>query len=208
LEIKEPRVYSRTNSKVLSHIYLSGDIGPPEKYIEEMQTFREAEEGDEILIFINSGGGYVSTAIQYVNCIRNCKAKVTAVLEGECHSAATYIFLACDSWEVNMGVIMLIHNYFGGATGKGKDLMDHVYANNSWVKNIMQTAYAGFLTQKEIDQVNKNQDIWLESEEIVKRLATLAEVRNAAALLEEEEAHKLILEQVKELTKDEDREDS
>lgn len=205
---KEPRVYSSTNTQVVSYIYLSGDIKAPENYIEEFQTIREAREGDEITIFINSGGGYLSTAIQYINVIRNCKATVTAVLEGECHSAATLIFLACDSWKVNIGVLMLIHNYYGGAQGKGGDLVDNVQANNRWVRNIMQIAYQGFLTQEEIDQVTKNQDIWLETDDILERLDALTEVREAEIAVHNAELRLQAIEQVKELTQHEDAKDS
>ncbi len=198
----KPRIYSRVISTVSNDIYLSGAIEEPENYIEELQTLREAHEGDEIRIYINSCGGYVATAIQIVNGIRNCKAKVIAVLEGECHSAATYIFLACDEWEVNLGVLMLIHNYSGGAYGKGADLVDNVKANDRWVKNIMGTIYEGFLTESEINQVNLNRDIWLETDEIMERLGNLVELRDTKL-----EAHNKVLrlealERVREMTQD------
>lgn len=207
IKSRQPRVYSRVTSKVSNDIYLSGEIGPAEDYIEELQTLREAQESDEVRIYINSSGGYVSTAVQLVNGIRNCKGHVTAVLEGECHSAATYIFLVCDSWEVNLGVLMLIHNYSGGAYGKGGDLVDNVKANDRWVRNIMAVAYEGFLTEEEIAQVNRNQDIWLETDEILRRLDLLSKVRQNLVEAHNDELRKQAIEHVKELTKN-DKQDS
>jgi ATP-dependent Clp protease protease subunit len=207
LTTREPRVYTQVKTSVSSSIYLSGSIEEPAQYIEELQTLREAQETDEVRIFINSGGGRVDTAIQIVNGIRNCKAKVTAVIEGVCHSAATYIFLAADEWEVNLGVLMLIHNYSGGAYGKGADLVDHVIANDTWVKNIMAQCYEGFLTEEELIQVNKNQDIWLESDDILDRLKKLSELREKQYLQHQEELREQALERVKELTQN-DTEDS
>ena len=201
---REPRVYSRTKATVSNDIYLSGSLEEPELYIEELQTLREAQEGDTVKIYINSGGGRIDTAIQIVNGIRNCKAKVIAVIEGVCHSAATYIFLACDEWEVNLGILMLIHNYSGGAYGKGADLVDNVKANAKWVKNIMANAYEGFLTKSELDQVNLNQDIWLETEEILERLERVVALREERFNKHTEELRLKALERVKELTQDDD----
>lgn len=204
---REPRVYTQVKSTVSISIYLSGSIEAPSTYIEELQTLREAQETDEVRIYINSGGGRVDTAIQIVNGIRNCRAKVTAVIEGVCHSAATYIFLACDDWEVNLGVLMLIHNYTGGAYGKGADLVDHVIANDTWVKNIMALCYEGFLTEDEINEVNKNQDIWLESDEILARLTVLSELRGKKYKEIQEDLRQQALERVKELTQEDSTED-
>ena len=204
---REPRVYSQVKQSVSNSIYLSGSIEAPAQYIEELQTLREAQETDEVRIFINSGGGRIDTAIQIVNGIRNCKAKVTAVIEGVCHSAATYIFLACDEWEVNQGVLMLIHNYSGGAYGKGADLVDNVKANAKWVKNIMANAYEGFLTETELSQVNLNQDMWLESEDILERLQSVSKLREIMYNKHTEELRQQALERVKELTQN-DTEDS
>lgn len=202
MSTREPRVYTRVVPKTLSDIYLSGSIGAPEQYIEELQTLREAQEPDEVKIYINCGGGRIDTAIQLVNGIRNCKGKVTAVIEGVCHSAATYIFLACDEWEVNMGVLMLIHNYSGGAYGKGADVLDNVVANDRWVKNIMALAYEGFLTEEELGMVNMNQDIWLETDDILLRLKSVIALRELQYELRTEELKQQALERVKELTQD------
>lgn len=185
-----PKIFSRSTQQLNTDIYLSGGITAPENYIEELQVFREAREGDRIKVHINSPGGWVSTAQQYVNAIRNTKALVTASLEGECHSAATYIFLACDRWEVNPGVLMLVHNYSGGAYGKGGDLVDNVQANDKWVRNIMADIYEGFLTPEELDNVNKNQDIWMETEEILERLSSVISLREAKIKLAEAESQK------------------
>ena len=199
---KEPMVFTSSFTRAAIDIYISGSIDAPEQYLDELQALREAQESDTVRIYINSVGGYVSTAVQIVNAIRNCKASVTAVLEGECHSAAGYIFLACDNWEVNQGVLMLIHNYSGGAYGKGGDLVDNVRANDKWVKSIMSVAYEGFLSKSELDQVNLNQDIWLETEEILERLETLSTLREAQAEEQVEAMRQEAIATVKEYTND------
>jgi|TARA_B110000908_G_scaffold115269_1_gene135172 ATP-dependent protease ClpP protease subunit len=204
---KLSRVYNKPRGSVDSDIYLVGAIEAPEDYLEELQTLREATADEHITIYINSGGGRVDTAVQMLAGIRNSAAKVTCVIEGVCHSAATYIFLAADEWIVNHNSLMLVHNYSGGAYGKGGDLVDNVIANDRWVKNLMVDVYKGFLTDEELDSVVRlNQDIWLETDQINERLQQVVILRQEATLLHEEAMREEVKRKLKELSDETDEE--
>lgn len=198
--IKEirPTVYSRASTSITSDVYILGELGDVQDYTEHFQTLREAAEGDTIHIYINNVGGRVDTAVQYVNCMRNSQAKVVAHIEGLCHSAATYIFLTADEWVVNKNCLMLIHNYSGGAYGKGADLKLQVDANHNWITTLMEDIYLPFLSTDELDEVVRNGDMWLTSEKILERLSAVVEHREL--LVAEQEA--IALENVKEKLKE------
>mgnify|MGYP001594907592 CR=1 FL=1 len=170
-------------------IYLSGAVTAPKDYIEEFQTLSVATADDEVFLKINGPGGRIDAAIQWLAAIRNTKAKVTGVIEGMCHSAYTYLFLACDEWIVNPHCLMMIHNYSGGAGGKGKEILEQAHANNDLIEELMGTVYQHFLTKDEIDRVNLNQDIWLTTEEIYDRLGKVVEYRTALYEAAESEAY-------------------
>lgn len=172
------RIYSRARTFLDSDIYLVGALGPPEDYLDEFQAIREAAEGDHINIFLNGPGGYLNTAQQFINVIHNTKAQVICHIEGECHSALTIIFLAAHNWVVNHNCIMLIHNYSGGAYGKGQDILQNVVANDKHVNTLFASMYEGFLSEEEIIKVQTNQDIWLDMEEINKRLEDVIVLRD------------------------------
>jgi|TARA_R110000796_G_scaffold103257_11_gene212483 ATP-dependent protease ClpP protease subunit len=173
---KVPKIFSSVQQSETISIYLSGAIGMPEEYIEELQALREATENDTINIYINSGGGSVATALQIVNNIISCKATVVGCIEAECHSAASYIFLACDTWIVNPNSLMMIHNYSGGHFGKGNDLVQGVQETHKWILSIMRDIYIPFLSENELLSV-ETKDMYLTSEEISNRLETLMEHR-------------------------------
>lgn len=176
---KQPhKVYSNvTTSNNTYDIYLVGPILAPEYYIEEFQALKMAQEGDTINIIINSVGGQVNTAMQFVENIKQCQGLVTAYIEGECHSAASYIFLACDGWSVPEWAIMMVHNYSGGHYGKGGEVVQAAQETDKWINRISQDSYTPFLTKKEIKKLKKGQDFWFMGEQIAKRLERVVESR-------------------------------
>jgi ATP-dependent protease ClpP protease subunit len=192
-----PKIFSTSSTTETISIYLSDGIDAPEYYTEEMQVLKEAKEGDTIYIYINNGGGYVRTGLQLVENIRNSKATVIGCIEVECHSAATYIFLACDSWEVSDNAFMLIHNYTSGAYGKGNDLVQNVVETDKWLWESMKNIYIPFLTEAELASV-ATQDIYLHAKDIRARLDNVADERELNRELAKEEQlaeeMKLILE--------------
>jgi len=81
--------------------YLSGEIESSEEYIQWFDTIRHAGENDIIKFYINSPGGDVFTAIQFMRSLKETEASVVMSVEGICASAATMILLCGDSFEVS-----------------------------------------------------------------------------------------------------------
>jgi len=200
------KIYSKPIISSTTYIYLSGTITNAENFIEEIQAIKEAEVGDSVEIFINSGGGYVHTAVQLCNAIASCKGVVTGHIEGICHSAATYVFLSCDEWKVNENCMMMIHNYTGGAYGKGEELKADVLGTDKWIAGIMKDIYTNFITKKELKKVINGKDMYLTSEEILKRLPKVMEARILAEQKEQDKAFKLAKQQVQQAFTEEEEE--
>lgn len=158
----------------LHEFYLSGTIGEPGKYIEWFNTMRHAQEGDVIMLYINSYGGDLYTALQFMPIIRATEATVVAQVEGACMSAATLIALSCESFVISAESSWMIHNYSGGTMGKGGEMVDQVTFERKWSQKFMKEAYHGFLTAKEIQSVLDGRDLWLDADEVIKRLTRKA----------------------------------
>jgi len=186
------KVYNSPRTAVDSDIYVVGSIEAPENYLDEFQTLREAKSQENIRIIINSGGGNLDTAVQFINCMRDSSANIISSIEGMCHSAATLMFLTADQWSVSPNCLMLVHNYSGGAYGKGNEIKQSVVATDDWVKGVMRDTYKGFLTEEEMEKLFLNQDFWFDSAEIERRLLNVIALREKM-VDEEEEAHKLSL---------------
>lgn len=177
----------RTFHKQLVNVhefYLSGEIESPEEYIQWFDTIRHAGETDVIKIYINSPGGDVFTTIQFMRALKETPANVVMSVEGVCASAATMIFLCGDSFEVSDHSMFMFHNYSSGVFGKGGEMFDQLKHEREWSAKLLKEVYKDFLTETEINSILDNKDIWMDGEEVIKRL----NVKKAA--LEAEEAKK------------------
>jgi ATP-dependent protease ClpP protease subunit len=165
-------------------LFVTGGITDnPDDYRDHLEVFRSAGPEDTVTVHINSEGGSVFTALQYVNTMRSCEAEVHCIIEGVCMSAATFIFLAADNCSVNEDTLTMFHNYSTWAGGVGDEGIEHHKAIKGIVNTATDKYYQGFLTEEEILSIKKdNKTIWMNSEEVTRRLVEVSE----ATILEEE----------------------
>lgn len=170
----------RTTGRILEY-YVVGEIEEASEYVDWFDEIRHANENDIIKIYINSFGGDLFTAIQFMRILRETRASVIASVEGACMSAATIIFLSATDYEVSRHSNFMFHNYSGGTSGKGGEMMDQLIYERKWSETLLRDVYADFLTTEEITAILDNKDIWLDSEKVVERLNKRLETRRLAA---------------------------
>ena len=167
--------------------YLCGEIETPEEYIQWFDTIRHSGETDVIKIYINSPGGNVFTAIQFMRVLKESSAKIVMSVEGECASAATMIFLCGDSFEVSEHSMFMFHNYSSGVFGKGGEMFDQLKHERKWSERLLREIYEDFLTETEIVSILDNKDIWMSGDEIIDRLKAKKAVIESESESEEEQ---------------------
>jgi ATP-dependent protease ClpP protease subunit len=179
--------YSNSFSKPVAQLhefYLSGPVLDAEEYIDWFDTIRNASAVDTIRIYINSPGGDLYTTLQFLRVMSDTEATVVTSVEGACMSAATMIFLHGHMQEVTPHSLFMFHNYSAGTFGKGGEMYDQLQFERRWSENFMREVYADFLTEDEIQSMLNNKDIWMDSEEVVKRLTALQKQRDKDARAE------------------------
>lgn len=177
----------RAFSKQLVNVhefYLSGDIESSENYIQWFDTIRHAGDNDVIKIYINSPGGDMFTAIQFMRALKDTSAAVVMSVEGQCASAATLILLCGDSFEISEHSMFMFHNYSSGTFGKGGEMFDQLQYERKWSEKLLRNVYKDFLTEDEVTSLLDNKDIWMDGQEVAARL------KARQAKLESEEASK------------------
>lgn len=166
--------------------YLSGYIDEPQEYIDWFDTIRNATANDTIRIYINSPGGAVDTAIQFMRVLSETEATVVCSVEGSCMSAATMIFLCAQEFEITPHSLFMFHNYSGGIFGKGGEIFDQAVFEREWSSRFLSHIYKDFLTELEIKSLLDNKDMWLHSEDVLVRCQNLAKARTKAMQAAEE----------------------
>lgn len=171
--------------------YLSGDIESPEEYIEWFDVIRNSGQNDILKFYINSGGGDLFTAIQFMRVLSDSDANIIVSVEGMCASAATLIFLCGHQFEVSPHSVFMFHNYSSGVVGKGGEMYDRLAHEKVWSEKLLRDVYVDFLTEEEIVSILNNKDIWMDGDSVVERLkakvAKLQAMEDAGEDIEEEE---------------------
>ncbi|RTL49930.1 MAG: Clp protease ClpP [Rhodocyclaceae bacterium] len=153
--------------------YLCGEIQEPQYYTELFYTLRTAAETDLIYLHINSPGGDFDTGLQIINNMLASEARVVTVVEARAYSMAAFIFLSGDQLVVHDNCQLMFHIYSGSFAGKGNEQLAEVMALGSWFEKVMTRICSPFLSATEINRILKGSDVWMDSDEIRKRLLRL-----------------------------------
>ena len=164
--------------KNVYHLWLIDDVGDAKLYLKWFDILQSATENDLVVIHINSYGGDLMTTNQIVTQIKTCEAQVVCQIESACCSAATMIALACDGLLCYPHGYMMIHTSSGYTFGKQSDIRRQEDFYNSWLENFFNEIYNDFLTPKEIEDVLNGKDMWLTSEEVMKRFRHRVDIIN------------------------------
>jgi len=167
-------------------VYLTDQIEAPSEYNHLCHVLNTAYKGDTITLHINNGGGYVDSGFMIIEAIKASNAKVTAKLSGTVASVATIISLSCAKIEAASYVQFMIHNYSGGASGKGHEMKAQMDFTDAQLNIAFAEIYGGFLTPHEMELVIAGKDIWMGRDELTSRLA--ARTRDDADALDAIEA--------------------
>jgi ATP-dependent protease ClpP protease subunit len=166
------------------NIYLFGAIECPTQFIGAIEVMRMATENDTIVIHLQTCGGSIDATDTFIQAMRECEAPIVVRASGGVHSAGTLILLEADHFTLSENFSSLIHNGSTGAAGKFSDYKSETAFTAKWFERGLRTAYEGFLTEDEIDDVIKGVDMWLDADEWMRR----AQARNEYAKRKMEEA--------------------
>lgn len=153
------------------NIFLDSDIGPPAEYRELISILFSADSDDQVMMFVNSSGGQFDTAMAIVEGLKTTHAKVTAVLIGACHSAASIISMYCHDVVVLDSAYSMIHTASFGSMGNASNVKSHTEFTIKQLDKVLNDTYEGFLTKEEMVKIKSGSELWFNAEEIRTRIA-------------------------------------
>ncbi len=159
--------------------YLCGDIRDSHYYTELFYTLRTASATDLIYIHLNSSGGDFNTGLQIMNNICASDAHVVTVLEARAYSMAALIFLTGDEWVVHDNCQLMFHTYSGIFSGKGNEQQAEGIAVSKWFEKVMQRICMPFLSEAEIGRILRGSDVWMDSDEIHRRVMRMQRTKKS-----------------------------
>ena len=91
----------------------------PEDLVRDLS---QIDDQREVVVRLNSPGGYVYDGITILNALRGRQGKVTVIVDGLAASAASFIAMAGDEVVMNRNAEMMIHNAKGFVSGGFADM--------------------------------------------------------------------------------------
>lgn len=84
-------------------------------------AIRNLPEGEELVVEVNSVGGWVDGGAEIYSLLQGCKNPTRAVIQSMAASAASYMIMACDSIDICLPAQMMIHNAWVACGGTKDD---------------------------------------------------------------------------------------
>lgn len=117
-------------------------------FVKQLRDFKNVQQ---INLHINSPGGYVNDGLAMYNAIQQHPANVTAFIESEAASAASFVAMAADKICIAKNAKMMIHDASGFGIGNASDFRALADLLDEESQNIA-SIYA--------DRSNKTADDW------------------------------------------------
>lgn len=162
-------------------VYLSEEIQGPCEYIDLVHELRAAAPHDEFTIYLNTDGGRVDAGLQLINAMWDSQATITTVLDPHAYSMGAFIFLAGDVQVVPDNAQLMLHHYSSGLLGKGNEQLAEVRAASRNFEKLFKSICHPFLALEEISNIMNGQDLWLDADDIRRRLKRIAKAAEEAA---------------------------
>ena len=177
---KPSQVITQTIQFTEYNLYLHGEIGGPDDFMEHFAVYKMANEGDIVRLYINSQGGSLATGMEYIRHMRECEAKIIAVLGVEVASMASAIALEADEIELDELSTLLIHSISYGTGGPESSVYSQALFNNKLNERWIRSTYKDFLEEDEFADVFKGVDIMLDADQIMEKWNKRERVRSGA----------------------------
>jgi len=159
-----------TPSTYKHQLFIHNNLEQQEEMIAIVDTLYSASERDEVVIHLNSGGGNIDSLDTLLMAMASCPAHIHVIGTGNIASAATFILLAADSFEISPFATLLFHTVTFGVYGQSQDNLELTQFLHDESERLMRTYYKHLFTPEEIDDmiVNKRQK-YLTSEQFTSR---------------------------------------
>lgn len=150
-------------------MYMNDQVHDSSYYQEFSELCSCLTEADDLVIFTDNGGGFVSGAQFITRILDNTHAYTYCIVTDMAASAATIIALHVDELIMNEFSFFMIHAISFGSGGKLNEVQAHTEFSIKQSKKYIEATYANFLTPEEIADVIKGTDIYLDADEVTER---------------------------------------
>ena len=161
ISVHENKIYYYAGVNRDSASELNKKIGELESKSLTLGNTLDLDQPPTIKIYINSGGGSITSGISSMDTILRCKVPVNTYVDGFAASAATFLSVVGEKRFISRNSYMLIHQLSGNFWGKYSEFEDEKQNLDLMMKTI-KDVYKKYtkLPMKKLDEILKHDLMW------------------------------------------------
>jgi ATP-dependent protease ClpP protease subunit len=164
----EVDLYERIPGGDIYKLYIGNFESENSENFRLFDKLRSAEPHSELEIHISSDGGNFYELVEFYNLLKPKFSNIVTFLNRG-YSAGSMMFLIGDERIVYEHSDFMGHSYSVYSYGKREDMLNQTMHRDKMITDFFNKMYSPYFSKKEIKQINKGKDFWIDSKEMLKR---------------------------------------
>lgn len=151
-------------------VFIDDDITDPRNYRDVIHCLATCNENDSVNLLVNSSGGRTDSIWQIIEAMKGCRGDVSVTVIGAAYSAASMLACMAPECYIADSAEFMLHTAHYGSIGTVPNVQGQTEFATKQINKLLDKAYKGFLTDKELDELKKGKEFWFDADESGKRM--------------------------------------
>jgi len=151
-------------------VFIDDDITSPSNYRDVIHCLATCGENDSVNLLVNSSGGRTDSIWQIIEAMKGCRGDVSVTVIGAAYSAASMLACMAPECYIADSAEFMLHTAHYGSIGTVPNVKGQTDFATRQINRLLDQAYTGFLTDKELEELKNGKEYWFDAEEAGKRM--------------------------------------
>lgn len=151
-------------------VFIDDDIVAPSNYRDVIHCLATCGDNDSVNLIVNSSGGRTDSIWQIIEAMKGCRGDVSVTVIGAAYSAASMLACMAPECYIADSAELMLHTAHYGSIGTVPNVKGQTDFATRQINKLLDQAYTGFLTPKELEELKNGKEFWFDSEESQKRM--------------------------------------
>lgn len=151
-------------------VFIDDDIVAPSAYRDVIHCLATCSENDSVNMLVNSSGGRTDSIWQVIEAMKGCRGQVSVTVIGAAYSAASMLACMAPECYIADSAEFMLHTAHYGSIGTVPNVKGQTDFATRQINKLLDQAYKGFLTDKELEELKNGKEFWFDAEESGKRM--------------------------------------
>lgn len=151
-------------------VFIDDDITSPSNYRDVIHCLATCGENDSVNLLVNSSGGRTDSIWQIIEAMKGCRGDVSVTVIGAAYSAASMLACMAPECYIADSAEFMLHTAHYGSIGTVPNVKGQTDFATRQINKLLDQAYKGFLTDKELEELKNGKEFWFDSDESIRRM--------------------------------------